>query len=213
MPKRLQVASRVCVPFLIALALILIEPRLTQLVRIRPGVLPVAMASLIGLLLIPSARQMMVIVLCYGVSLLAVRDTIYSPRVPAAIDYVGIELLYPYVWALMAILAFAAGTVEAIRPGSVWARRCYFGAATLYLGGHGLINWMIKPTSEAYVLMITGVFAAFGTVYAHKIVAAENEPDPVDEDIIELQAADKRRAAMFAAHEWKEPVEELSKAH
>jgi hypothetical protein len=208
-------ALRLVIPLSVAFLLIKLDDAgwLTALAKNRPGVLPVAMAALLGGLLLSHVRRWLIVTLCFGVSLLALRDSIY-PKVPPELDriYDGIEMksLYQFGWMLLASLAAVAGAGEALRPGLVWARRCYFGAASLYLSGHGVIGLLRQMNAESLVLLVCGVVALAGVFMAHRIVAAEEE-EQGHEDLRALEEQRARRAEQLAAREWRENPEELTK--
>jgi hypothetical protein len=203
MVRRYKALLRIVLPLTAALAVIRLEPYLTELVRNRPGVLPVAMFGLIGCLLIPRIRQMMIVTLCFGIMLLAMHDAFGNPRLPAAIDYLILERLYPLAWGALALLAFASGLAEALRPGEVWARRCYFGAAAVYLCGHGLLAFLRYPSVQSAILFATGLFALAGVFMAARIVSRENEEE-IEEDLRMLAVNMENRSRVMAAREWKE---------
>lgn len=209
---------RILLPAAIAALLIYSEPWLTYLAQTRPGVLPVAMVVLLGGLLLGRVRRWLIVTLCYGITLLAARDVILAyngilipPSLPAVIDYVNVEAVYsvvrslhPYGWALLAMLSAVAGTLEAIRPGSVVARRYYFGSAALYFMGHAFFGLVKQPSWESIVLLLIGLVAFAGIFLAHRIVAAEEVADQEDEDIRQMAASLRRRAENLALREWRD---------
>lgn len=216
MNPRVRLAVRILVPLTAAFLAIVLEPFLTALAVSRPGVLPVAMVTLLGLLLLPRARRLLLVTLCYGVALLAFRDAFRVVPPPPLIDYDITEdlfpILRPLVWGMVAILAGTAGTLEAIEPGRVTARRCYFAAAALYFSGNGLLGLLRTVNWEALALLATGIGAAFGVLYAHRIVAAEKETEAEDDDIRALAELPAKRAALIAAREWQDAPEKLPNA-
>ena len=199
-------------PIAVALILLRSEQRLTTLAQQRPGIVPVAMVALGAGLLSPRVRRWLIVTLCFGISLLALRDTFRIVPLPPAIDYVWVEHIYPFGWGLLALLAAVAGSMEALHPGSVLARRFYFGAASLYFSGHGLISFLKVYNWQSMVLFLTGLVALVGVFTAHRIVAAEEASKPEDEDIRALAESSARRAQRLAAREWRDKPEELSNA-
>ncbi len=202
---------RILIPFAAAYLVISSEGLLAELVRIRPGVLPVAMVSLLGALLFAPVRRWLIVTLCFGISLLALRDSLRFVPLPAEIDYVFVERAYPLVWGFLAILGTAAGIGEALAPGAIWARRCYFGAAAIYFCGHGLFGLLRTGNWESLALLLMGFGACAGMIFAHKIVAAEVYAEPMDEDLIEQAERMKQRAESMAAREWRDVSEERPK--
>ena len=197
-------ALRLVIPFTLAYLVLALEAPLAAFAVNHPGLLPIALVSLVTCFLLPATRRWIVVTLCFGICLLAWRDTFRTVWIPPAIDYVFVEKIYPFGWALLAALAFVAGIVEALRPGSLWARRCYFAAAAVYFGGHGLFSFVKYPNWQSAVMMSTGILAVFGMFNAHKIVANEKVDYPEDEDIRELAAENSRRTARLADREWRE---------
>lgn len=198
---------RLVVPLTIAYAAIALEGPLTAFAVDHPGTLPVAMVSLVACLLLPAARRWIIVTLCFGISLLAWRDTFRPVWIPPAIDYEMVERIYPFGWALLALLASVAGVAEALRPGSVWARRCYFATATVYFGGHGIFSFIKFPNWQSAVMIATGLVAAVGIFNAQRIVASEKQQAAEDEDIVALAAEPQRRSARLADREWREGPE------
>jgi hypothetical protein len=201
-------AFRLVVSLALAYSVIALEGPLAGFAVDHPGLLPVVMVSLVGCFLLPGVRRWIVVTLCFGISLLAWRDTFRPVWLPSSIDYVFVERIYPFGWALLAVLALVAGVAEALRPGSLWARRCYFAAATVYFGGHGLFSFIKYPNWQSAVLMATGTVAIFGIFNAHKIVANERAVLPDDEDIRALADETRRRSARLANREWLDASEQ-----
>jgi len=216
MNPRVRLILRILVPLIGALSAIALEPYLTALAIARPGTLPVAMVTLLGLLLLPRARRLLLVTLCYGVALLAFRDAFRITSPPPLIDYDITEdlfpILRPIVWGLIAILAGTAGTLEAIEPGRVIARRCYFAAAALYFSGNGLLGLLRVVNWESLALLVTGIGAALGVLFAHRIVAAEKETEVEEDDIRALAELPAKRAAIIASREWQDTSEKFSNA-
>jgi len=195
-------------PLAAAYLLIQLEPYLTVWSQRRPGLLVVAMVALLGGMLLPHVRQLLIVTLCFGISLLALQDTFRPVLPPPTLDYAIVERMYPFAWALLALLAAIAGLMEALKPGSVWARRFYFGAASLYLSGRGLNGLLRYLNWESTVLLVTGIVAGVGVFFAHRIVAAEVEA--LGEEMVETQGEHSaRRAATVAAREWRDKPEEM----
>ncbi|HXG23194.1 MAG TPA: hypothetical protein VNJ09_01470, partial [Chthonomonadales bacterium] len=92
------------------------------------------------------------------------------------------------------------------------ARRCYFAAAALYFSGNGLLGLLRTVNWESLALLVTGIGAAFGVIYAHRIVAAEKESEIEDDDIRALTELPAKRAALIASREWQDTQEKFSNA-
>ncbi len=199
-------ALRLAIPFAIALLVIQMEPILGVLAQERPGIIPVAMVALVAGFLLPYARRWMIVTLCFGVSLLALKDTFRIVPLPAAIDYDVVEKIYPFGWGALSLLAALAGVGEALRPGAVWARRCYFGAAALYFLGHGIVSFLKAANWQSAVLTVVGVVALCGVFMADKVVETEVYEEP-EEDLLEPTPHKDERSARLAAREWRETPE------
>lgn len=202
--KTIRNGLRLVVPLTIAFVVVCWESRLAALAQNHPGILPVTLVALIAGLLYPAIRRWLIVTLCFGVGILALRDAFSVLRLPAQIDYLFMESVYPYAWGLLALLACTAGVVEALRPGSVWARRCYFGAAFLYFFGHGALSFLRMHNWPSVVLMLSGICSLYGIVTARRIVATELEMEAEDEDLRALEQQRELRAQRLAACEWHE---------
>src|SRR5438045_1407344 len=107
-----RAALRLAVPFAFAFAIIKLEGWLATIAVARPGILPIAMVSLAAGMLVPAARRWLIVTLCYGIGLLAWRDTFRFVALPAQLDYDIVERIYPLGWLSLSLLAFGAGVVE-----------------------------------------------------------------------------------------------------
>ncbi|HSV72991.1 MAG TPA: hypothetical protein VLH79_04465 [Chthonomonadales bacterium] len=205
MNSRKRLLLKVALPLTAAWAVLQLEPYLAGLAHSRPGLLLAAMCALVVCILVARARRALIITVCFAVGLIATRDAFGPIRLPAALDYRAMELIYPSVWFAIAALAFGAGLAEAHRTSSIWARRCYFAAAALYLLGRGTLSFIREPGLEPAMLTISGLFAVTGVLLAHRIVARERIEDPVEEDLLAMREARVARSAAVAAKEWREP--------
>ncbi|MEP6754240.1 MAG: hypothetical protein ABJA67_01965 [Chthonomonadales bacterium] len=201
---RFSMIMRILVPLGLSITLLKLEPVLGQLAQERPGIVPVSMVALIAGFLLPFARRWLIVTLCFGVGLLALRDTFGEHLLPAAVDFVFVNRVYPFGWGALAILAFSAGVGEAIHPGSIWARRCYFGAAALYFLGHGVVSFIKVANYQSVILMMVGLVALSGVFMADRVVEAENEEEDVDEDIQAINDRQMERISKISSKEWKE---------
>jgi hypothetical protein len=222
-PTRLNSALKVIAPLAVALLLTRMEPLLAALAKDRPGIIPVGLLALAACLLLPYARRFIVIVLCFGVALLAVNDsfrTVILPTLPAAIDYESVnavyqvvDKLYPFGWATLAALAAAAGFGQALYPDAVWPRRCYFGAAALYFLAHGLLSFMKGPNWQSAAMIVVGCVALSGAILADRLAPLDIEPESEEEDVVALVESRESRASRIAAREWRDPAEESASSH
>jgi hypothetical protein len=154
-------------------------------------------------------RSVLILTLCYGVAFMAVRDIfrVGSQPLPQAIDYDFLDHSRPAILLLIAGLSATAAFMETFHPGTVWARRCYFGAAALYFIGLGIIHIGKYGSWKAVLLCVTGVTAIFGCIFAERIVSAEieEEEDDLSDEVVQglVEAAHQRS---LRAKEWHEPV-------
>ena len=198
-------------PALIAFVAVALEPALTTWSHDRAAALPLGTFLLLAILLHPQMRHLLMITLCYGVSFLALRDISHlrwSP-LPQPLNYEEWEVLRLLDFILVAGLSATAAVFETVRPGTVWARRFYFGAACLYFLGLGIITYFRHTSWQAILLVITGVTAGVGCLFAHKIVAAEAieaEAEPQQSDEIRQQAREVAHRAALQAKEWRDTL-------
>ena len=207
MKRRLIWLLTLALPALIALAIVALESPLTEWAKQRESILPVAVFVLLAAMLHPRFRHLLVSTLCYGVAFLALRDMLTRHVfLPPSLDYENIVRLRSLALFSIAVLAGIAGIAETIRPGTVWARRCYFIASALYFSGIGVINLLIHPSWVSIVLTVTGVIALFGVIFAPRIVAEGNEEDEevaLDDEVLQQQREEKHRLALHAK-EWQD---------
>lgn len=202
---RRQILSGLLPPT-IALAAVAAEPAVVVWGRGRDSVLPLLVFGVLAAILHPIVRQMLLVTLCYGVAFLSVRDTFRMPAIalPQSLDNDLLDVVRPVALLTVAVLAATAGIVETLSPGTVWARRCYFGAAALYFCGSGVLSYLWQPSWQAVLLIAIGVMALIGVILADRVVASEledDEPMPVsDEAIQQLSEAAHRR--VLTAKEW-----------
>jgi len=189
---------RLVVPLTAAMMVVTFEREFAQLVRSRPGVIPVLLVAMLGGMLLPQVRHWLIVGLCFGISALAVRDALRATDVPMAVQWPFIAAVYMSAWVLIALLAAGAGAVEALKPGSVWAKRCYFAAAAMYCAGRGIL-WF--PSWESIVFLTTGGVSAIGIFLAPRTIWVE--PKDEDQDARAHRERTAVRYAALAAREWK----------
>ena len=208
-----NLATKLAPPLIAGLAVFL-EPRMTEWAKGREAVLPLILFLLLSSLLHPRMRNLLVITLCYGVALLAFRDVFRARhiRLPERWDYDFLDQGRPIALLLVAILSTIAALGETWNPGTVWARRCYFGAAALYFTGMGVMNFVWHGNWQSLLLCLTGITAFFGCLFAHRIVASElaetQDTEPEDMEVLKAKEVAHRRA--LRAKEWHERGEETT---
>lgn len=212
MRHRVVFALKALFPPAIAGAAVLLEPAFTAFAGKREAVLPFSIFFVLLSLIQPDLRRVMTIILCYGVSFLALRDAFRNPymRVSDIMDYEFLSPLRMATLLLVATLSGVAAVAETLQPGILWARRFYFGAAALYFSGAGVIS-ALGPTGwqfsgQSILLLLTGLTAGTGCLFAHRIVASElaADPDeaPPDERMLSEQAA--AHAEALRRKEWRD---------
>jgi len=210
--RRVRTLPEYVVPPLVAAFAVWKEPLLTRLSRSHEAMLPLAIMLLLAALLHPRLRQYLVVTLCYGVGCLALHDEQRLARVPlpAALNYDWVDAMRPIGLWLVAGLAAVSGMVETMKPGTVWARRCYFGAAGVYFTGLGFVNYLTFHSWQGVVLSFTGLAAFGGCIMAHRVAAAEAEEaeDPPDDEILQ-QTRDTAHHTALRAKEWRDNIESM----
>ena len=196
---------------IVAAVAVFCEPWITEWTRGRAAVLPLATLLLLSTLVHPRLRYLLMITLCYGVSFLALRDLCRLSQIPlpAPLNYDAWEILRALDLLLVAGLSAGAGVSETVRPGAVWARRCYFGAAAGYFIGLGIVNFYRFGSWQSILLGTTGLTAAIGCVFAHRIMETEaTELDTVGLPTDEMRQQNREAAhrARLQAREWRDTL-------
>src|SRR2546425_407462 len=81
------------------------DTALTAVAHSRPGVVPVAIAALLGGLLVPYVRQWLIVGLCFGIALLAVQDSFWMNDKIHSFDSIWIARIYKLSWGFLALFA------------------------------------------------------------------------------------------------------------
>ncbi len=207
MQRRIVKIALFAAPPTIALLGVIFGNALTTWANDHEGTLLLTLFALVGSLVHPQLRYLVISTLCYGVAFFAARDMFFPFGLPPELrhNYQHVRMVALFI---VSILALGAAITESISPGAVWARRCYFAGASLYFFGTGAINYHSFHSWQSIVMISTGVAAFAGSVFAHKIVEMEREDldaTPVVEDL----TASKNEAHTIAlkAKEWKDPLE------
>lgn len=194
----------------VAFMAVCVEPLLSSWSHGRLETLPLATLLAVSILVHPRLRHLLMITLCYGVSFLALRDIVRLQRVwlPPQLNYEGYEVARNVALLAVAGLAAMAGVVETRQPGTVWARRCYFGAASLYFLGMGVVNFFWRFSWQALLLCGTGLTAGLGCAFADRIVATEAEEieDSLPSDEVLQQAREAAHRARLQTREWRDTL-------
>lgn len=215
MRERIKTIATAVVPALLALFAVLFEERVTKWASDRQAILPLALILVFAAFLHPRLRLLLTNTLCYGVAFLALRDVVvyHNTPLPPTMDYAWLIQARMVALCLVSALAIAAAVTETFRPGTVWARRCYFGAAAIYFTGLGITNLGWHPSWQALLLCGAGLASFGGLLYAERIIASEEEE--IEEEMLEEEADDDERAQQEreAAHrkallakEWRDTL-------
>lgn len=208
MQRRITILCQSLFPPLLAALAVLLEPWLTALTTGREATLPLVLFLVLASLLHPRMRTLMIITLCYGVAFMALRDAVTARAIPLppTLDYLVIDAARPVGLMLVAALAGAAAIGETLKPGTLWARRCYFGAAALYFIGTGIINYGWHGSWRGLLLCVTGAIALFGCFLAPRIIASEQEAEEefaaAGRDDMEQRERDLAHLKTLRAKEW-----------
>ena len=208
-PRLLIKAALAFMPALAAFCAVSAEGYLRNWARGRGAALPLIMLLIGTSLLHPRLRSQAIAALCYGVAFLAIRDTfrLEQWRLPFPMDQDLAETVILSALLLVAALSGVAALAESLTPGTVWARRCYFGAAALYFTGLGISCYGPHGSWQAVVLCATGLTAVFGCLFAHRIVASEQieETDTEITDEAEQRLRDDEHLRALRDKEWQDP--------
>lgn len=205
--RRISNVISIAVPAALAALAVALEPWLTRVTSGREATLPLVLFVVLASLLHPRLRTLMITTLCYGVAFMALRDATLARAapLPPALDYLFFDTLRPLGLILVAALAGAAAIGETLNPGTVWARRFYFGAAALYFLGTGLINYGWHGSWRGLLLCVTGAIALFGCLVAPRIVASEQEvieeAEPDSDERLQSER-DLKHHNILLAKEW-----------
>ncbi len=204
----LQFIAAALGPAVVAALAVALEPWMTVWAKERQAMLPLVLFLLLSSLMHPRLRQLLGVTLCYGVAFLALRDIFRTRQLPMPSDwdYDFLDQARPVGLFVVAALSVLAAIAETKRPGTVWARRCYFGAAALYFTGLGVINYAWHPSWQAALLCATGVIAGAGCVYAPRIIESEafDLEAAESDDLADQQAREADHQRTLRAKEWHE---------
>ncbi len=203
----LRVAVSLAIPPAAALAAIHADPLVSFTAR-RPGLLALGMFAMAGAMLFQSMRRWLLVTLGYGAALLAFEGALLRPSGRPLMDSANpvsaaVAAVYPWAWVLLFALAAFAGTLEAVRPGTVLAKRCLFAAASIYLCGHGIAGLLDRPNAISLVSLLVGLGSALGAAFVHRFGSA-HLPE-VESEIPTAQSLALARRKALARAEWRDP--------
>lgn len=174
----------------------------------RPGLLALGMFAVAGAMLSPVLRRWLLVVLAYGATMLALQGAWLKPGgsrlpVPQTGPLALLPVVYPFAWMVLFVLAAFAGTLEAVRPGTILAKRCLFGAAAVYLLGHGTAGMLERPNTISILSLLVGLGCLVSAFMVHRFRGHGMAPQADDVPTTEALAAERRRR--LASLEWRDP--------
>ncbi|MBM3495492.1 MAG: hypothetical protein FJX72_14395 [Armatimonadetes bacterium] len=206
----LRIAVAFAIPPAAALAALHADPVVAHAAR-RPGILALGMFTMAAAMLSARLRRWLLVALAYGAAILAFEGTFLRPPGGAEATFGArglgwLSALYPSAWVLLLVLAGFAGTLEALRPGTILAKRCLFAAAAVYLFGHGAAGMLDRPNSISAFTLLVGVGSLLGAMFVHRFSATP--PPAIENGIPSAQALAAERRRRLAEIEWRDPARE-----
>jgi len=182
--------------------------RLTAWANSHETTLLLILFALVGSLLHPQLRLIVITSLCYGVAFLAARDIFLPPSLTGLRSgfwqHVRMAALLT-----VSMLTLISAIAESFLPGTVWARRCYFGGAALYFLGTGVVNYHFFQSWQSIMMIITGFAASAGCIFAEKIVEMEREDaeEALSKEERPIESTHTAHVHALKAKEWHDPLE------
>lgn len=209
MQRRINNFAYRVAPPVVAFAGVMQGARLTTWANRHEATLLLILFALVGSLVHPRLRHLVITSLCYGVAFLAARDIFFPLGLPSSLHTAFMEHVRMGALFTVSMLTLGAAVAESISPGTVWARRCYFGGAALYFLGTGVINYHSFHSWQSIMMVITGVAALAGSIFAQKIVEMEREDaedTPPNRQTI-MESTHGAHVTALRAKEWHDPLE------
>jgi hypothetical protein len=198
-------------PPALALLCVLKGTALTNWANRHEATLLIILFALVGSLVHPQLRHLVITSLCYGVAFLAARDMFFPLGLPPGLRNGFYQHLRMAALCTVSILTLSAAIAESFSPGAVWARRCYFGGAALYFLGTGVLNYRMVQSWQSIMMVITGLASFAGSAFAHKIVEIEKE-DELEAPSNEQTPTESTHVAHvqeILAKEWHDPLDRV----
>ena len=166
--------------------------------------IPLVLFLLISSLVYARVRAILMISLCYGVGFLALRDVLVSSRqhLPPALDYDFVEYLRPALYLVITSLVTASAYFESVRPGQIWARRCYFGGAAGYFLTTGIVSMAGHRSWQGVLLIVSGCLALFGSITADRFQDEDEEIEESPRYVDDQALLDAKHRNRIAAIVW-----------
>lgn len=168
----------------------------------RPGLLAIGLITVAMALAFKSARRVLLVALAYGTALIALLGILRSRIEGPPADIGALAPLYLVGWVILFLLATTAGTLEILHPGTVFAKRCLFAAAAVFLVGHGIVGLATLPNAFSAAAIVAGFLSAFAAVMAHRLLAVV--PQPPEPDTPTAAALAALRRERLRRREWRD---------
>jgi hypothetical protein len=208
--RSISAAALKIAPPAVAFAGVLHGSGLTLWANSHEATLLLTLFALVGSLLHPQLRLLVITSLCYGVAFLAARD-IFLPLSQTGLRSGSWQHVRMSALFIVSMLTLSSAIAESFSPGTVWARRCYFGGAALYFLGTGVVNYHFFHSWQSIMMVTTGFAAAAGCIFANKIVEMEREDAletyPTNDGQVGSESTHSAHVQTLKAKEWHDPLE------
>lgn len=164
-----------------------------------PAVAPIALVFLIGALLVEQSRRFLLVTLCFGIGVLALKDAFGGAPIPVQMNHPIIQTALTFAWVAIAGTSLIAGIGLAGHPFAPGPRTAYFLATSAYLVCSGIMGIMRAGDWGSGVVLATGLAALIGVASARR-GAIESDEELDDESVFE--ASQEMRTRAVAAREW-----------
>lgn len=171
----------------------------------RPGLLALTILTFALALSFQRLRRLLVVVLGYGATVLAIHGAVHAWRAGAPRELGPLRAFYLAGWLGVFLLSFSAGTLEVFRPGTVLAKRLLFAAGGLLLTGYGVVGVLVLPNVFSATALVAGVCSAMAALLAHRLTVQANPPAVAELETAEALA--RRRSERLRLREWRDPAE------
>jgi hypothetical protein len=192
------------VPACLSLLAVWNENAIAQWVKERDSFLLVAVFAILAALLHPRLQRLLIVTLSYGVAFLALRDIYHLLDLPEPLSRTPIAAPRAILLGLIALLAIVGAIFEALKAGTLTARRIYTGAAALFFIEQGALYLYWQASWQAIVLLTTGVLCGLGCLFAPYIMLSQ-EPQPVQLPQGESEEREILRQKLVQLCEWNDP--------
>jgi hypothetical protein len=208
MQRSITASALKIAPPVVAFVGVMHGARLTTWANSHEATLLLILFALVGSLLHPQLRLLVITSLCYGVAFLAARD-IFLPLGQTGIRSGFWQHVRMVALFIVSMLTLSSAIAESFSPGTVWARRCYFGGAALYFMGTGVVNYHFFHSWQSIMMVITGFAAAGGCIFANIIVEMEKEDamETTSNEDRPIESTHSAHVQVLKSKEWHDPLE------